>query len=201
MIDVNARKRLGRFSLDASLTGEGFICLTGVNGSGKSSLMRVIAGTLPLDAGHVKVDGIDITDAPIEKRGVVMVTPNSLIPHLSVEAHLTWGARTKNLALSSERVSTVREALGIDFGGRASELSLGMRERVSLATALLSAPRVILVDEAFSNIHDRGAFIAVYRKLASEEKIDVIFSTQDRSDGAASDNLYQMSDGVAQRLV
>jgi molybdate/tungstate transport system ATP-binding protein len=200
MIDVEVRKKLGRFSLAASLADSGFICVAGNNGSGKSSLMRVVAGLLPLDEGHVRINGMDVTRSPLEARGVVMVTPGSLIPHLSVDAHLTWGPRLKNLKVPAERLSAVKAELGIDFSGRVSELSLGMRERVSLATALLSRPKVILVDEAFSNIHDRGDFMAAYRKLVSEAQVDVIFSTQDRSDGAHSDHLYLMSDGVAEKL-
>lgn len=200
MIDVDVRKKLGQFSLATSLVDGGFICLTGENGSGKSSLMRVVAGLLPPDEGHIKINGRDVTRSPLETRGVVMVTPGSLIPHLSVDAHLMWGARLKNLPVPRERLSTVKQELGIDFAGRVSELSLGMRERVSLGTALLASPKVILVDEAFSNIHRRGDFIAAYKKLVSDARIDLIFSTQDRSDASYSDRVYRMSDGVAEKI-
>ena len=200
MIDVDARRKLGQFSLKASLADSGFICLTGGNGSGKSSLMRAVAGLLPLDGGHVRIDGIDITKSPTEARRVVLVTPGSLIPHLNVDDHLTWGSRLKKLRVPSERLSTVKEELGINFAGRVSELSQGMRERLSLATALLSCPKVILIDEAFSNIHDRLDFMAAYRKLVADEGVDIIFSTQDRSDGSRSDHLYVMSDGAAEKI-
>ena len=200
MIDVHAKKKLGQFTLDASLADGGFICLTGGNGSGKTCLMRAVAGLLPLEEGHVRINGTDVTRFPLEARGVVMVTPGSLLPHMSVEAHLTWGSRLKNLKIPSERLSLVKKELGIDFAGRVSELSLGMRERVSLATALVSSPKVILVDEAFSNIHDRVDFMAAYRRFVSDAGIDLIFSTQDRSEGAHSDHLYVMSDGVAEKL-
>ena len=80
-------------------------------------------------------------------------------------------------------------------------LSLGMRERVSLATALLASPKAILVDEAFSNIHDREAFIAAYRRLASESAIDVIFTTQEESDGRLADHLYVITEGKTQRRI
>jgi len=200
VIDVLAKKKLGQFSLAATLTDSGFICLTGGNGSGKTCLMRAVAGLLPLDEGHVRINGRDVTKFPLEVRGVVMVTPGSLFPHMSVDAHLTWGSRLRKLILSSDHLALVKRELGIDFTGRVSELSLGMRERVSLATALLSSPKVILVDEAFSNIHDRGDFMAAYRKLVSDARMDLIFSTQDRSDGAYSDHLYVMSNGVAERV-
>ncbi len=200
MIDVHAKKKLGQFSLAATLTDGGFICLTGGNGSGKTCLMKAVAGLLPLDDGHVRINGRDVTRFPLEARGVVMVTPGSLLPHMSVDAHLTWGSRLRKLRLPNDHLLLVKRELGIDFTGRVSELSLGMRERVSLATALLSSPKVILVDEAFSNIHDRGDFMAAYRKLVSDAGMDLIFSTQDRSDGAYSDHLYVMSNGVAEKV-
>ena len=72
---------------------------------------------------------------------------------------------------------------------------MGMKERVALATALLSSPSAILVDEAFSNLHEREGFIAAYRRLTEEAGIDVVFSTQDESEGRLSDHLYLMSEG------
>ena len=106
----------------------------------------------------------------------------------------------KHLRVPAERLSMVKKDLGIDFTGRVSHLSLGMRERVSLGTALLSSPKLILVDEAFSNIHNRIDFIKSYRSFASGAGIDLIFSTQDRADAAYADHLYMMTDGVAQKI-
>lgn len=77
------------------------------------------------------------------------------------------------------------------------KLSLGMRERVSLATALLSSPAAILVDEAFSNLHGREEFVSSYRGLASGARIDVVFSTQDESDGKLAEHLYVLDEGRA----
>jgi ABC-type multidrug transport system ATPase subunit len=93
----------------------------------------------------------------------------------------------------------VKDALRIDFRGKVGKLSLGMRERVALATALLSGPDGILVDEAFSNLHGREGFIAAYRKLADDAGIDVLFSTQDESDGRLAEHLYVIEDGRATR--
>jgi ABC-type Fe3+/spermidine/putrescine transport system ATPase subunit len=56
-----------------------------------------------------------------------------------------------------------------------------------------------LVDEAFSNIHDRQAFIAAYRRLATTSGIDVIFSTQEESDASLADHLYVITDGKIER--
>ena len=93
MLDVRAKRKVGEFVLDAELHDEGFICLTGRNGSGKRTFLNVIAGLMPPDDGWVKVNNKDLTKVPLEKRGIVLVTPDSYIPHLTVDKHLQWGAK------------------------------------------------------------------------------------------------------------
>ncbi len=136
----------------------------------------------------------------MEQRGIVIVTPGSSIPHLTVDAHLRWGARLRGAPLDETRVSRVKAELGIDFKGKTRTLSLGMKERVALATALLSSPKAILVDEAFSNLHERNDFIAAYRRLTKEAGIDVIFSSQDAADGSLADHLYTITEGKTEKV-
>ncbi len=171
------QKRYGRFSLDAAMSDGGFVCLAGKNGSGKTTFLRIVAGLTEPDGGYVKVNGREVTRVAIEKRGVVLVTPDSSIPGMEVDAHIRWGARLRRAEIAEARVASVKKELGIDFQGRVGKLSLGMCERVSLATALLAAPAGILVDEAFSNLHDREEFITSYRRLVAEAGIEVVFST------------------------
>jgi len=200
MIEANLRTHLGRFQLAADIEGDGITCLAGRNGSGKTSLLRTIAGFVRVDYGFVRVGGVDVTRLPVEKRGVVMVTPTSFFPHLKVDQHITWGGRLRRKAPTAEEVATVRSELGIDFGGYVRHLSLGMRERVALATALLARPEAILVDEAFSNLHDRENFVLSYGKMAKEAGTDLVFASQDEADGKLADRLYVMNDGTtAQR--
>jgi molybdate/tungstate transport system ATP-binding protein len=199
VIEAVVQKRFGQFLLNAAMREGGFVCLAGRNGSGKTTFLRIIAGLTKPDGGHVKVNGRDVTRMPLERRGVVMVTPESSIPTMQEDEHLLWGAKLKGVEVGEERLKAVKEALGIDFHGKVGRMSLGMRERVSLATALLSAPAGILVDEAFSNLHEREGFIATYRKLATNAGIDVVFSTQDESDGRLAEHLYVMEDGRAKK--
>jgi molybdate/tungstate transport system ATP-binding protein len=199
VIEAVVQKRFGQFSLDAAMTEGGFICIAGRNGSGKTTFLRIIAGLTEPDGGQVKINGRDVTGMPLERRGVVMVTPESSIPSMREDEHLLWGAKLKGVEIGKERLQAVKEALGIDFRGKVGKLSLGMRERVSLGTALLSAPAAILVDEAFSNIHEREKFISCYRKLTTDAGIDVVFSTQDDSDGRLAEHLCIMEEGRATR--
>ncbi len=199
MIELRAKKKLGSFALDAELSDQGFVCLVGKNGSGKTSLLNVIAGVYKPDEGYVKVNSVPITDLSIEKKQVVMVTPDSCIPNFVVEKHLVWGAKLRRRRVDDGEVGDIRKSLGIDYDGKVSRLSLGMKERVALATALIASPKVILVDEAFGNIDNRTEFINAYRELSRESKIDVIFSTQHAEDSKSADHLYQMENGRSAR--
>jgi molybdate/tungstate transport system ATP-binding protein len=195
MIEAKVRARLGQFQLAAELNTSGVTCLSGKNGSGKTTLLRAIAGFLHVDDGYVKIGGVDVTRLPVENRGVVMVTPSSCFPHMEVDAHVVWGARLRKMRLSQEDVSRVKSELGIDYGGSVRNLSLGMRERVALATALLASPRAILVDDVFTSLHQREDVIASYSRLVTERSIDLIFTCQDEADGRLATQMYRMDNG------
>ena len=200
MIDAKVKKTLGAFHLQAELHDSGFICLSGRNGSGKSTLLRIIAGLLRQEEGVIRVGPRDITTLPLEQREVVFVTPDSYIPHLTVERHLRWGIAVRKLRPSEQQISEVKSKLKITYDGRVDRLSLGMRERVSLATALLSEPKALLVDEAFSNLDDKDSFIPSYRDLCAKSNIDVVFTTQTNEDAKVADHHYHMEKGTAVRL-
>ncbi len=200
MIEVRAKKRLGNFLLDVYLKDDNFICLTGKNGSGKSSFLNLLAGVHKPDEGYIKIDSIEVTDVPAEERKIVLVTPDSCIPHLEVDKHLVWGAKLKKKTIPDDALQSIKKSFAINFSGKVSKLSLGMRERVSLATALLSSPELILVDEAFSNLDNKSEFIKGYKDYSLSAGIDVIFATQQNENPAQSDHLYRMENGRSERI-
>jgi len=199
LIEAAVGKSFGAFSLDANLGDGGFVCISGRNGSGKTTLLRILAGILPPDRGSVKVNSRELTGIPIERRGVVLVTPDSAIPGMKVDAHLTWGARVKGKRVSDEKLRGTKKDLEIESSGRVGDLSTGMRGRVALGTALLSEPEAILVDEAFSNLHEREKFISCFLGLTSAAGIDVLFSSQDGSDARLAQHHYSIEDGRTAR--
>ena len=200
MIELDVKKKLGDFCLDANVSDEHFICLTGKNGSGKTTLLNLIGGLLTPDEGHITLNSKKITNLPIEGRQVSIITTDSCIPHLDVDRHLTWGARSKDLNIDHDYVRKIKTSLGISFGGKVGKLSLGMRERVALATSLISKPELILVDEAISNIDNHKDFIDAFRNLATSAKIDVIFTTQYAEDALQADHHYRLELGKSTRL-
>ncbi len=199
VIDIRATKTLGEFSMNAEIKEEGMICLIGNNGSGKTTLLNLIAGVSQIDGGYIRIDSTDITSVPQEKRNVVLVTPDSAIPNFEVERHLVFGANMKKLPLDRRFIDEVKTKLGVTFSGRVSKLSLGMKERVALATALIAKPKAILVDEAFSNIDNKSEFIENYKDLATSSNIDILYSTQHTEDSEHADHVYRMESGRALR--
>lgn len=134
------------------------LTLMGESGSGKSSLLAHMAGSLqpPLAAaGQVRLDGQRLDDTPIEQRRVALLFQDDLLyPHMSVLQNLLFAVPR---GPRPERVARAMAALGeaglVGFGERMPHtLSGGQRARVSLLRALLAAPRVVLLDEPFSRL-------------------------------------------------
>jgi len=200
VIEAKVEKNLGNFHLNATLSDEHFICLTGKNGSGKTTLLNLIGGTMIPDAGYITLNSRKITNLPLERRQVSIITPDSCIPHLEVDKHLIWAAKFKHLGVEDDYVTEVKTGLGINFGGKVRKLSLGMRERVALASSLISKPELMLVDEALSNIDNHTDFISAFKDLAAKARIDVIFTTQYVEDSSQADHHYRLESGKSTRL-
>jgi len=200
VIEAAVKKKLGSFKLDANVSDEHFICLTGKNGSGKTTLLNLIGGILTPDEGHVMLNSKNITSLPIERRQVSIITPDSCIPHLDVDRHMVWGAKNKGLNIDDDYIAEIKTGLGINFDGKVRKLSLGMRERVALATSLISRPELILVDETLSNIDNRRDFIVAFKNFTMKANIDVIFTTQSPEDASEADHHYRLESGKSTRL-
>lgn len=133
------------------------VCLLGPSGSGKSSLLRLIAGIEEPSAGRIFIDGIEVAGTNVfvepENRRVGMVFQDfALFPHLTVAANVMFGVHGADVD-----VTALLARLGI--GRLASHyphmLSGGERQRVALARAMAPRPRVLLMDEPFSSLDSR----------------------------------------------
>ncbi|MCH1770007.1 MULTISPECIES: ATP-binding cassette domain-containing protein [Metallosphaera] len=195
MIDVMVTKRLGNFTLNAQLNDQGTICVTGPNGSGKSTLLNIIAGFIKPDKGYVKLYGKDVTQLPPEKRGIVLVTQDSFIPSMKVDDHLRFGLKLSTSPVTDAELEKIKSQFSINFTGKVRQLSLGQRERVSIVTAILRRPHLLLLDEAMANISDKEIFLKNLIDIRKSFGFDLIFTTQDVSDSNYADHHYVMSNG------
>ena len=180
--------KLGGFHLDAifRIPPRGITVLTGPSGSGKTTLLRCIAG-LQRMRGGLTVDGAVWQDArtfvPTHRRAVGVVFQDaSLLPHLSVRRNLTYGERR---AARPHRTSfdEVVDLLGLapllDRGP--GKLSGGERQRVALGRALLSQPRLLLMDEPLSSLDaaSKAEILPYLERLHAALAIPAIYVTHD----------------------
>jgi iron(III) transport system ATP-binding protein len=141
--------------LDLDVESGQLVALLGPSGCGKTTLLRVVAGFEPADAGSVEVGGHAVAGPgrhlPPERRRVGIVPQEgALFPHLSVHDNVAFGlARAER---RGPRVDEVLELVGLPGVGRRmpQELSGGQQQRVALARALAPAPSLVLLDEPFS---------------------------------------------------
>jgi molybdate transport system ATP-binding protein len=158
MLRLSVSKRWEGFELRAQLDAPtpGIVALFGRSGCGKTTLINIISGLLAPDEGRVELDGVVLTDTrervaiPVERRRIGYVFQDSrLFPHLGVLANLRYGLRRAPKGSGSIGLDEVLALLGLEplLGRRPYQLSGGERQRVALGRALLSQPRLLLLDE------------------------------------------------------
>ncbi len=134
-------------------------CLLGPSGSGKTTVLRAIAGFERPDAGEVLAGGEPLSAAgtwvPPERRRIGMVFQDyALFPHLTVRANVAFGLRDADRAVRERRALEMLELVGLadQAAKMPHELSGGQQQRIALARALAPRPRLVLLDEPFSNL-------------------------------------------------
>ena len=133
------------------------VALLGPSGTGKSTLLKMVAGLEPLDAGSVWFDGVDITHLPPERRGFALMFQDfALFPHLNVQDNVAFGLVEQHVPRREARARS-KDLLAL-FGlashatHKVMQLSGGEQQRVALARALITNPRLLLLDEPFSSL-------------------------------------------------
>ncbi|MDQ0471711.1 ABC transporter ATP-binding protein [Labrys wisconsinensis] len=183
-------------------TGE-IVVVFGPSGAGKTVLLRLVAGVAEPDAGAVRLDGRDVTDAPPETRGVGMAFQNfALFPHMSaydnIASALTAG-RCSPEAIKG-RVEAVAKLLKIGhvLQHQPRELSNGQKQRTALARALAAEPKVLLLDDPLRNV-DAKLRYEMRLELPSLLKASgstVLYVTQDYKEAMAlGDRIAVLLDG------
>ncbi|MCX5810877.1 MAG: ABC transporter ATP-binding protein [Proteobacteria bacterium] len=185
-----------RASLDVS-DGE-LVVLLGSSGSGKSTILRMIAGLAVPDEGRILLNGRDITRLPPQQRGMGFVFQNySIFPHMTVAENIEFGLKIRNVPVS-QRQARREYLLGlVDLYGMgprySSQLSGGQQQRVALARSLAYEPPVLLLDEPFGAIDakTRIQLRQSLKKIVKEVGVTTMMVTHDQEEA------FELADRVA----
>ena len=183
-------------------------CLLGPSGCGKTTVLRCIAGFERLSAGEIRI-GDDVVSGPgrhvpAEQRRIGMVFQDyALFPHLTVQRNVAFGtARTPQ---DDQRVRELLDTVGLaSVADRyPHQLSGGQQQRVALARALAPQPRLLLLDEPFSNldVELREQLAAEVRGILKASGTTAVFVTHDQHEAfAMADEIAVMNEGRIQQL-
>ena len=185
-----------------------FVTLLGPSGCGKTTLLKAIAGFLPLDRGTIAIDGRDMKGVPPERRDTAMCFQSyALFPHLTVAENIVFGLRQKRLPRAEQvaRLAQVAEQVSLQaqLDKLPSQLSGGQQQRVALARAMAVRPGVMLFDEPLSNLDAklRDQVRLEIRQLQRAHGFTAIYVTHDQSEALAmSDKVVVMNAGKIEQV-
>ena len=204
MLEIKVKKRLGTFTVDVAFSteGAGITALFGRSGTGKTSVINMVAGLFPPDEGLIVVndrklfDSKQSIDLPPEKRRCGYIFQDGrLFPHFTVKSNLTYGM---NLVPRAERYVSydqVVELLGIRhlLTRRPAKLSGGEKQRVAIGRALLTSPNLLLMDEPLASLDSarKEEVLPFIARLPRELSIPILYVTH------SLDEILNLADTVA----
>ncbi|MFE7893530.1 ABC transporter ATP-binding protein [Streptomyces sp. NPDC057412] len=193
------------FRLDVALRAApgDVVALLGPNGAGKTTALRALAGLVPLSAGHLLLDGADLSRTPPETRPVGVVFQDYLLfPHLSALDNVAFGPRCRKVPKAAARAQAAAwlERLGLaeHAASRPRRLSGGQAQRVALARALATRPRLLLLDEPLAALDARTRLDVRARlrhHLADFEAVAVLVTHDPLDAMVLADHLVVIEDG------
>ena len=189
---VTVEHKIGKFAVSATFEAPapGITVLFGPSGAGKSTILNAIAGLLPVSGVRVEQNGEALHRLPPHARRIGMVFQEGrLFPHLTVEQNLTYGLhrapRDKRTGLDKGRgllfAPEVADLLGLHKlrERRPATLSGGERQRVAIGRALLSQPRLLLMDEPLSSLDERrrAEILPYLQRLRDVVRVPIVYVT------------------------
>ena len=153
----NTRKGPGIFKMNFSLESGKILGLVGPNGAGKTTLLRILAGIIPIDEGKIKLNGVDLSASGESIDGQLRLNVGHMPEQVRWSGNITV-LETLNqfVEMRQDSVSSEKLLSLVGLAGKSDasldELSQGMRQRLSLAVALMGSPKMLLLDEPFNGL-------------------------------------------------
>jgi glutamine transport system ATP-binding protein len=194
--------------IDAEIANGEVVCVIGPSGSGKSTFLRCLNKLEDITAGHVVVDGMDLTDKSVDldevRQNIGMVFQHfNLFPHMTaIENVMLAPVETKKMSKSQARETAVKLLEQVGLSERAdykpANLSGGQKQRVAIARALAMSPSIMLFDEATSALDPEmvGEVLQVLRDLAKGGMTMVVVTHEMGFAREVADRVIFMAEGV-----
>ncbi|MGH8960591.1 MAG: sulfate/molybdate ABC transporter ATP-binding protein [Jatrophihabitantaceae bacterium] len=209
---TNIVKRFGSFvaldGVDLDVRSGSLTALLGPSGGGKSTLLRIIGGLEDPDEGAVRIDGVESTAVPAQRRNVGFVLQHyAAFKHLSVYRNVAFGLEIRKRPKDEirHRVGELLELVHLEqFADRLpAQLSGGQRQRMALARALAVRPKVLLLDEPFGALDTtvRRELRDWLRRLHDEMHVTTVFVTHDQEEALeVSDEIVVINQGRVEQV-
>jgi molybdate transport system ATP-binding protein len=192
--DIDVETKLGDFNIAVAFqAGPGVTALFGPSGAGKTSILNMIAGVLRPARGRIAVDGQVLFDSksgvdlkPNHRRVGYIFQDARLFPHLSVRGNLLYGYKRTEASQRYAEPDHMIELLGIGhlLTRRPVSLSGGEQQRVAIGRAMLSSPRLLLMDEPLASLDDarKQEILPYVERLRDELKIPTLYVTHAKAE-------------------
>ncbi len=203
MLLAHMRKKLGRLEIDVAFQSEKarVIALYGPSGAGKTSVISMIAGLIRPDSGSIRLNGAVFYDSdkktnmvPEKRRIGYVFQDGKLFPHLTVKSNLEYGMKLISRSDRKVGFDEVVSLLGIEqlLGRRPGKLSGGEKQRVAIGRALLTSPRLLLMDEPLASLDSsrKNELMPFIKKLRDQYQIPIVYVTH------SQEEIFAVADGV-----
>jgi molybdate transport system ATP-binding protein len=188
VLEVNVQKTFGQFRINVAFStqGSGTTAVFGPSGTGKTSVINMVAGLLEPDQGRIYLDneaifdsGKNINVTPNKRRIGYIFQDGRLFPHLSVKSNLTYGMKLvpkEYRRLSFDKVIALLDLAALLYR-RPAKLSGGEKQRVAIGRALLTNPSLLLMDEPLSSLDEqrKAEILPFVSKMQREFMIPVLY--------------------------
>ena len=179
------------------------VCLLGASGSGKSTILRIIAGLEKPESGKIYWNNQELTHVPVHKRKFgLMFQEFALFPHKNVEENVSFGLKMNDMPQTERKHKTYEALKRVHMSSFAkrnvTDLSGGEKQRIALARTLASDPKLLMLDEPLGALDKtlRESLLLELRELIRNSGIPAIYVTHDQEEAySIADHLILIKDG------